>query len=183
MKESYSEVLAGHAGPESYADDGNIVGVATTGVHAGQVLSSVNRFIPRVDTVQTVEGSITAGATGKCAANAAESKTSSMCGNFKRENREIPSAPWRRRQGRPANLTEGTAGMYADGKSDDFVVLPTRANKAAAAVAESVEERESPKGSIVDLPWTFRTPCRTSRHLHGTAMTTGSGTLFRDRLT
>ena len=35
MKESHSEVLARHAGPESYADDGNIVGVATAGVHIG----------------------------------------------------------------------------------------------------------------------------------------------------
>ncbi len=68
--------------------------------------------------------------------------------------------------------------MYADGKSDDFVVLSTRANKAATAVAESVEERESPKGSIVDMSWTFRTLRRISRHLQGTAMTTGSETCF-----
>ncbi len=33
MKESYSEDLASHTGPELYADDGNVVGVATTGVH------------------------------------------------------------------------------------------------------------------------------------------------------
>ena len=42
MKESYSEVLARHAGPESYAGGGDIAGVATAGVHAGPVLSSVN---------------------------------------------------------------------------------------------------------------------------------------------
>ena len=187
MKESYGEVLARHAGPESYAGGGNTVGVATTGVHAGpatqRVPGSVNRFISCADAVQAVEGNIDCASDGKHSTSTAESKTWCMYGNSKRENREIPSAPWRRRQGRPANLTEGTAGMYADGKSDDFVVLSTRANKAAAAVAESVEERESPKGSIVDLPWTFRTQCRTSRHLHGTAMTTGSETSFRDRLT
>ena len=68
--------------------------------------------------------------------------------------------------------------MHADGKSDDFIVPSTRANKAATAVAESVEERESPKGSIVDLSWTFRTQCRILRHLHGTTMTTGSETCF-----
>ena len=181
MKESYSEVLARHAGPESYAGGGNITGVAKAGVHAGPVLSSVNRFIPCADVVQTAEGNIDRAFDGKRDWSTAESKTWRMYGNSKRENREIPSAPWRRRQGRPANLTEGTAGMYADGKSDDFVVLSTRANKAATAVAESVEERESPKGSIVDLPWTSRTSCRTWRHLHGTAMTTGSETSFRDR--
>ena len=35
MKESYSEILARCAGPESYADDGNTVGVVTAGVHPG----------------------------------------------------------------------------------------------------------------------------------------------------
>ncbi len=38
MKESYSEVVAEHAGPESYADDGNIVGVVTAGVHPGPAI-------------------------------------------------------------------------------------------------------------------------------------------------
>ena len=76
-----------------------------------------------------------------------ETKTWCMYGNSKRENREIPSAPWRQRRGRSANLTEGTADMHAAGKSDDSIVSSTRANKAATAVAESVEERESPKGS------------------------------------
>ena len=62
MKESYSEVLARHAGPESYANRGNTVGVATAGVHAGpatqRVPGSVNRFISRADVVQTAEGKI-----------------------------------------------------------------------------------------------------------------------------
>ncbi len=58
MKESYSEVLARHVGPESYADRGNTMGVATAGVHAGPVLSTVNRFIPRADVVQIAEGNI-----------------------------------------------------------------------------------------------------------------------------
>jgi hypothetical protein len=31
MKEFYSEGLAGHTGPELYAGDGNLAGVATTG--------------------------------------------------------------------------------------------------------------------------------------------------------
>ena len=87
-----------------------------------------------------------------------------MCGNSKRENREIPSVPRLRSRGRLANLTEGTANMYAGGKSDDFVVPSTRGNKAAAAVAESVEERRSPKGSVVALPPMFRTLRRIKHH-------------------
>jgi hypothetical protein len=63
------------------------------------------------------------------------------------------------------NLTEGKADMNADGKSDDFVVPPTRANKAATAVAESVEERRSPKGSVAELLPMFRTLSRIAHHL------------------
>lgn len=48
MKESYSEDLASRAGPELYADGGNVVGVATTGVHTGQPLSSdITRLVCR----------------------------------------------------------------------------------------------------------------------------------------
>ena len=90
MKESYSEVFARHAGPESYAGGGNITGVATARVHAGPVLSSVNRFIPCADVVQTAEGNIASHVNGKYEVNAAESKTWCMYGNSKRENREIP---------------------------------------------------------------------------------------------
>ncbi len=149
MKESYSEVFARHAGPESYADRGNTLGVATAEVHAGPVLSSVNIFIPCADVVQTAEGNIARAFDGKYEASTAESKTWCMYGNSKRENREIPSAPWRQRRGRSANLTEGTADMHAGGKSDDFLVPSTRTNKAATAAAESVEARESPKRSHV----------------------------------
>ena len=94
MKESCSEVLARHAGPESYADRGNTLGVATAGVHAGPVLSSEIRIISRADVVQAAEGNITSSAKGKHEVSVAESKTWCMCGNFKHENREIPLAPW-----------------------------------------------------------------------------------------
>ena len=40
MKEPYEEGLANRLGPESYADDGNVVGVTTRGVRAGQPLIS-----------------------------------------------------------------------------------------------------------------------------------------------
>jgi len=96
MKESYSEVLARHAGPESYADRGNTLGVATAGVHAGSVLSSVNSFIPCADVVQTAEGNIVRAFDGKHESSTAESKTWRMYGNFKRENREIPTVCWRK---------------------------------------------------------------------------------------
>lgn len=96
MQESYSEVLARHAGPESYADRGNTLGVATAGVHAGPVLSSVNRFIPCADVVQTAEGKIDRAFDGKHDSSTAESKTWCMYENSKHENREIPLACWRK---------------------------------------------------------------------------------------
>lgn len=96
MKESYSEVLARHADPESYADGGNIVGVATAGVHAGPVLSSVTVSIPCADVIQTAEGNIAGAQDGKHRASTAESKTWRMYGNSRRENREIPSVCWRK---------------------------------------------------------------------------------------
>ena len=46
MKESYSEVLASHTGPESYADRGNTVGVATAGENLGPVIES--RYVHRL---------------------------------------------------------------------------------------------------------------------------------------
>ena len=121
--------------------------------------------IPCADVVQAAEGNIDCALDGKHSTSTAESKTWCMYGNSKRENREIPSVPRLRSRGRLVNLTEGTANMYAGGKSDDFVVPSTRANKAAAAVAESVEERRSPKGSVVELPPMFRTLCRIQHQL------------------
>ena len=96
MRESYSEVLARHAGPESYADRGNTLGVATAGVHAGPVLSSENRTLSCADTVQAVEGNIERAFDGKHVSSTAESKTWCMYGNSKRENREIPSVCWKK---------------------------------------------------------------------------------------
>ena len=53
MRESYGEVLARHAGPESYADDGNIVGVVTAGVHIGPGIELRNQVLSRVPTLSS----------------------------------------------------------------------------------------------------------------------------------
>jgi len=89
MKESYEQGLASHLGPESYADGGNAVGVAMTGVHAGQVLSSeISTF--RVPTLSDCgEGHMRRDVNGESWRDAAESKTLCMRGSSRRENREI----------------------------------------------------------------------------------------------
>ena len=85
MKESYEHRL----GPESYADGGNAMGVAMTGVHAGRTLSSeISTF--RVPTLSDCgEGHMRHDANGESWRDAAESKTLCMRGNSRRENREI----------------------------------------------------------------------------------------------
>jgi len=90
MKESYEEGLAVHLDPESYADGGNAMGVALIfGAHAGQPLSSeISTF--RVPTLSNCgEGNTRHGVIGKPCRDAAESETLGMCGNFRRENREV----------------------------------------------------------------------------------------------
>ncbi len=42
MKESYDEILARYVGPESYADHGDVMGVATAGAHPGPDTESRN---------------------------------------------------------------------------------------------------------------------------------------------
>ena len=88
MKESYSEDLASHAGPELYADDGNVVGVATTRVRAGQPLSSeITCLVCRRSAA--IGRQYRACRQGKICSDTAESQNLSMRGNFRRENREI----------------------------------------------------------------------------------------------
>jgi hypothetical protein len=72
--------------------------------------------------------------------------------------------------------------MNADGKSDDFVLPTTQANKARALVAEFAEGRRSPKGSVNELSSMFRTPSRIQHQWSDTLATTGSA-LARERLT
>ncbi len=89
MKESYSEDLASHAGPELYAGDGNVMGVATTGVHAGQPLSSeITCLVCRRSAANGRQ--YRACRQGEIRSGTTESETLSMRGNSKRENREIP---------------------------------------------------------------------------------------------
>jgi RNA-directed DNA polymerase len=91
-----------------------------------------------------------------------------MSGNSKRENREIPPSSqitfdWER----SVNVTDGTADMHEDGKSDEAVVPAKSANKAAAeAVAESMEERDSAeRNAEQDVP--RRTLSRVKRRSRG----------------
>ena len=93
MKEPNKEDLANHFGHESYADDGNVVRVATAVVYAGKLLSSVPHPY-RVPTLFVLrEGKMFHRVIGKRRNGSAESKNLSMRRNFNRENRETIPAP------------------------------------------------------------------------------------------
>ncbi len=78
MKESYRDDLANHSGHESYADDGNVVGVATAVAYAGKLLSSVPHLY-RVPTLSVLrEGKMFHCDIGKRWNGSAESKNLSM---------------------------------------------------------------------------------------------------------
>ena len=147
MKEPYEEGLASRLGPASCAGDGNIAGVAGTGVHAGQVLTSeittaACRPCPDM-------GKATRQMTlfGESSGDAAESKTLSMCETFQHGNRETPETPSPAMAGTVGEGDMPTSDMHVSGESDDLVVPEKRANKAGTPVAESVEERGSTKGN------------------------------------
>ena len=97
-----------------------------------------------------------------------------MCRHSKRENREIPSVPSAELEtanclDAQANLSEGTAEMNADGKSDESIVPSTQANNTdAESVAESAEERGSAKRNTNQHDLS-RTPSRNKRRSLGLA--------------
>ena len=88
MKESYREILARYSGPESYADQGNLLGVATAGVQLGRVIEFRNpqQFVRRHP--GTIGRQHQGNRDGEIFLSTAESKTSCMAGNSKHENRE-----------------------------------------------------------------------------------------------
>ena len=175
MKAPYEEGLANRLGPASCAGDGNIAGVAGTGVQAGQVSSSEN--IPPACRPCPDMGKATRQLTlfGESAGDAAESETLRMRETFQHGNRETPKTssaearlspigvgPHGCTVGRQGAVGQGvcrTADMDIFGESDDLVVPRKRANKAGTPVAESVEERGSTKGNGIQTA-TYRTQRR-----------------------
>ena len=145
MKESYRENLASYSGLEPYAGDGNVAGVASARGNAGQPLSS----------------EITTFACRSCPDREKAISSVPLTARHWRTRRslrtcacvDIPSARTGRshklppREERSEKATGHTSDMYASGKSDGPIVPAKRANKAGTPVAESVEERGSPKGN------------------------------------
>jgi hypothetical protein len=90
MKESYSEDLASHAGPESYAGDGNIAGVALARGTRRPAIELRNHPFRAPKSYAGRKATPDASLSARRASGTAESETLCMCGNSKRENREVP---------------------------------------------------------------------------------------------
>ena len=90
MKESDAKSLASCGGPESCGCSRKAASEALTGVHMGGVLSRENRRNQGADDVELCGRQHVGTRNGECTSNPARSETSGTCGNFMRENREIP---------------------------------------------------------------------------------------------
>ncbi len=155
MREPYRKGVANHPDPESCAGDGNIMGEALTGAHAGQLLNSEITLIGVPTLCCEGEGNMTDSDRRELLFNAAESQTLSMRGNSMHGNRETleVSTPYSGGE-RSAKAIGRTADMHVTRESDGLVVPRKRANKAGRtmhrmvpAAAESVEERGPTKGN------------------------------------
>ena len=137
MKEPHRKGVANHPDPESCAGGGNIAGEALTGAHAGQPSSSEITSIGVPTLCCEGEGHTSESAHRKLSADAAESETLSMRGNFMRGNRETPetsspnNAPWATCGGDRSEKAVGrTSDMHVSGESDRPIVPKKRTNKA-----------------------------------------------------
>ena len=89
MQESYAEGPANHCGLEPYADDGNVMGVASAR-GPGRPAIELRNQASRVPTLWCLrEGNTLDRVIGERPSGTAESKNLSMSENSKRENREI----------------------------------------------------------------------------------------------
>lgn len=89
MKESYSEGLANHIGPESCAGSGNGVGEALTGERTGWVWSPEIDLSPNADALQVSRRQNFINRYGKGYEGLAGSEAPCMYGNTLGGNREV----------------------------------------------------------------------------------------------
>lgn len=125
MKESYSEDLASHAGPESCMVNREGGREALTGVCAGRVLSPEMIVLGGADAVPSCGRQHAVRRYGETCRDLPGSETSSMHRNTSRENREIPYLSVSMAHGPRWEVSGRNPAMYGDGKSDRCIV-PTK---------------------------------------------------------
>src|SRR5262245_34444629 len=153
MKESDTEGLATHGGPESCADARKGAGEALTGERAGRAIEPRNPVNRGADAVRRAEGNITGWRYREPPGDPARSKNQGMYGSSMRENREGPPLARSLIKGGP--LGEGQGRKPEMGGQSDSRLGPAKPAKKAAhggavhtqAAAEWVEERGLAKGN------------------------------------
>lgn len=93
MKESYSEDLASHAGPESCASARKDRSEALTGGSAGELLSREIILVRGADAVSISGRQYSLSRQGERQSSRVRSQNLCMHGHTSRENREIPWPP------------------------------------------------------------------------------------------
>jgi RNA-directed DNA polymerase len=153
MKESYSEGLASHTGPESCAGAREGTGEALKGVHTGQVLSCEIEPSGTPTLLSEAEGNTGGSDMRELLSGPAQSETLSMCGNSLRGNREVPGIPsLDGGNGRSGKAESHNPGVYVPGKSDGCAVPKKPPNKGREyRPAEVVEERRPTKGNTEQM--------------------------------
>jgi RNA-directed DNA polymerase len=160
MKEPYIEGTAYHDGPESCAATREGDGEALTGARTGAVLSRENRHSGAPTPLSEAEGNTALGRQREPQNGPARSETRRTCGNFLRENREIPVLPaGDGTAGRVGKADGRTPAMHGSGKSDGSVVPTKPPNKVGRPTAEAVEGRDPTKGNTGGQN-AHRTQCR-----------------------
>ena len=162
MKESYSEGVAHHTGPESCVSRRKVAGEALTGVHTERVSSCEIKLFGVPTSFAYAEGNTEGGVMRKSHEDPAQSKTLSMCGNSLYGNRDTPQSPakdgW---MGRSEQADGRTFDMHGCGESDGCIVPRKLPNKGGDNLpAEAVEGRRPTKGNTIQTA-TPRTQGRT----------------------
>src|SRR3569833_707127 len=142
MKESYTQGLASHGNPESCLGVRKDIGESLSRAHAGRVLSRENRSNQGADAGVLSGRPHVHARQGEIVDDPARSKTSDMCGNSMRENREIHGPPAvDGPAGRAGKVDDRNPAMYGPGKSDSSIVPAKLPNKAEGVAAEVTEGR------------------------------------------
>jgi hypothetical protein len=105
MKESYTEGVANHGGPELCVGDPRGRSEALVGVRAGRAIEPRNASSSGVPTLLVVRKATPLAAISRVAEDPARSENQGMSGNSMRENREIPRSPVRLITGQAAQGT------------------------------------------------------------------------------
>lgn len=160
MKVRYGEDVANHSGPESCGRHREVPVEALTGETGRPAIEPRNQESGTPTLLSEAEGNTEHGVNRKPGSGPARSKTLSMPGSLLHRSWEVSSVPEDILSGGARKANRRNLAVYADEKSDTFVV-PTKSPNKGKVPAEAMEGRSVAKGNT-DQPPAPRTPSRTS---------------------